>query len=218
MAIGDIYECTLTQLDRGQQVNNIFYYYQDLEFVTTNPTKAQSLAEAWQTQILPAVRGIQPAEILSTDLTVKNLFDVSDGYDLGLSVGGSFTTDRQLESTFNAFGFKLNGDNPAVKNGAKRFTGVFEDYIDDGVITGASLITPLNALSTALEAPVTIGLIIPDPVFVPIVVKRVRTGSPGAYEYRLPATSAEAVFSRITVALWNAVITSQLSRKIGIGV
>jgi len=218
MAGGDAYELTLKQLDRGQEANNIFCYYQAEEFVTTDPTKAQVLAENWADQILPAILGVQPAEVLTTGLSVKNLFDASDAYELGLSETGTFTGDRDLLPTFNAYGFQLNGDNPAVKNGAKRFAGVWEDYVTDGVITGSSLTTPLDALSTALEAYVTVGLIIPDNVFEPVIIKRVRSGAPGAYTYRLPETTGELVRSKIVVALWNAVITSQLSRKIGIGV
>jgi len=218
MAGGDAYELTLKQLDRGQQANNIFCYYQALEFVTTTPTKAQVLAENWADQILPAILGVQPAEVLTTGVSVKNLFDESDAYELGLSESGTFTGDRDLLPTFNAYGFQLNGDNPAVKNGAKRFAGVWEDYVTDGVITGSSLTTPLDALSTALEAYVTVGTIIMDNVFEPVIIKRVRSGTSPNYTYRMPENTGELVRSKIVVALWNAVITSQLSRKIGIGV
>jgi len=218
MAGGDAYELQLHQLDRGQEVDNTFCYYQALEFVTTTPTKAQVLAENWADQILPAILGIQPAEVLTTGVTVKNLFNASDAYELGLSESGTFTGDRDLLPTFNAYGFQLNGDNPAVKNGAKRFAGVWEDYVNDGVITGSSLTVPRDNLSSKLEAYVTVGLIIPDNVFEPVIIKRVRSGSPGDYSYRMPETTGELVRSKIVVAIWNAVITSQLSRKIGIGV
>lgn len=217
MGVSDVYELTLHQVDRGQVVENVFYYKEMLDFVSTTPTKAQVLAENWVAQILPKVSLVQPEEIRTTGVTVKNLFNVSDGYDMALSVPGGFTTDRQLESTFNAIGFKLNGSNPAVKNGAKRIGGVFEDYVDDGVITGATLITKCNDLADAFEQFVTVGLIIMDNVFMPVIVKRIRSGTPGNYTYRLPETTGESIVSQIVVALFNAVITSQLSRKIGVG-
>ena len=131
---------------------------------------------------------------------------------------GLYTTDRELESTFNAIGFALNGDNPAVKNGAKRFGGVFEDYVNDGVITGSDLITKLNALGDTMEGYVTVGTLIPDNVFRHVIVKRIRSGSPGAYTYRLPTNQLESTLSAVVVALFNAVVTSQLSRKIGVGI
>lgn len=218
MAAGDIYELTLHQLDRGQVVENVFFYDQELEFVTTNPTKAQVLAENWVDQILPQVSAVQPAEVRTTGVTVKNLFNVSDGYDLALSIPGGYATDRELESTFNAIGFKLNGDNPAVKNGAKRIGGVFEDYVNDGVITGADLITKCNALADKFEAYVTVGTIIMDNVFAPVIIKRIRSGTPGNYTYRLPETRLETTVSKVVVALFNAVVTSQISRKIGLGI
>lgn len=218
MAGGDIYELTLHQLDRGQVCENVFYFEQRFEFVTTDPTHAQVLAENWRDQILPSISACQPAEVLTTGVSVKNLFDVSDGYDLALSIAGGFATDRQMESTFNAIGFKLNGNNPAVKNGSKRFAGVFEDYVDDGVITGATLLTVCNTLGTKIATPVTVGLIIFTDTFFPCIVKRIRSGTPGNYTYRLPETRLETVFSSVVVALLNVIITSQLSRKIGVGV
>lgn len=218
MSATDVYSVQLKQLDRGQDCFNTFFYQQVLEFVTTNPTKAQTLAENWRTQVLPTISAIQPAEVITTDIIVKNLFDESDGYALTLSTPGGYTSDRQLESTFNAIGIALNGDNPAVKNGAKRMAGVFEDYIDDGVITGSDLITKLNAMDAKFSAFVTVGLVIPDNVFKPVIVKRVRSGDPGHYSYRLPANLGETVLSTVVVALFNAVVTSQITRKIGIGI
>jgi hypothetical protein len=215
--IDDVYELTLEQVDRGQTVNNVFFYHQQYEFVTTLPTHSQVLAEEWRDQILPAIRAFQPEEILTTGVKVRNLFNVSDGYDLALSLSGLGGAAEQY-STFNAVGFALNGDNPAVKNGSKRFTGINEVHVDDGVISGSVMPGLLNTVADALEAPVLVGLVIEDPVFVPVIVKRVREGAPGSYTYRLPETTVEAVLSQVVVAVWNAIITSQLSRKIGVGI
>lgn len=217
MAVTDIYEITLKQLDRGQVANNVFTYQQVLEFVTTNPTKAQVLAENFRDQILPSLRNVQPAEVLTTGIEVKNLFNASDGYSLSLSLPGGYGSDREMMPTFNAIGFALNGNNPAVKNGRKSIAGVFEDYVNDGVITGSDLITKLNTLGDKFEAFVTVGTLIPDDVFKPVIVKRVRSGDPGNYEYRMPINAGEAVVSQVVVALFNAIVTSQLSRKIGVG-
>jgi hypothetical protein len=218
MAGGDMYELTLEQLDRGQHCDNVFQFYQALEFVTTTPTKAQVLAENWVDQILPGILALQPAEVLTTGVNVKNLFDDSDGYHLPLTEVGSFGSDRELLPTFNAYAFRLNGDNPAVKSGAKRFAGVFEDYQNDGVVAGSPIITPLTALETLLVSPVTVGLVIPDNVFLPSLVKRVRSGVSPDYEYRMPENTGELIFSKLVVAIFNAVISSQVSRKIGVGI
>lgn len=218
MATNDVYELTLKQVDRGQAAYNVFFYHQALSFVTTFPTVAQVLAEGWADQILPAIQLIQPEEVLTESIVVRNLFNESDRYELLISEGGTIPGDRQQFSTFNAVGFSLGGDNGAVKNGAKRFAGASEDNVNDGVITGGAFIASLDDLGDALEAAVTVGLIIMDPVFLPVIVKRVRSGSPGAYTYRLPGNPLEAVLSRVVVALWDVLITSQISRKIGVGV
>lgn len=218
MAVNDVYEVTHTQIDRGQVCTNVYFYFQDLEFVTTNPTKAQACAESWSDNILPIILDMQPAEVLTTEVKARNLFNDADAFAIPFSLPGAVAGDRQMFSTFNAFGFALNGDNPAVKNGSKRYVGVSEDYVSDGVVTGAPLITALDNIASSLVSPLLVGTIILDPVFVPVIVKRVRTGSPGAYEYRLPETSLESVISRVVVAIWDVIVTSQLSRKIGVGV
>jgi hypothetical protein len=123
-----------------------------------------------------------------------------------------------LLPTFNAISIALNGDNPAVKSGRKRFAGIPEDFQDDGVIVSAGAIAGLANLENNLESAVTVGTVIQDPVFQPVVIQRVRTGTPGNYQYRLPSASGEAIFSKVVVAAFNAIITSQISRKIGKGI
>lgn len=118
---------------------------------------------------------------------------------------------------FSAVSFDLNGDNPAVKNGKKRFAGLNEGQQVDGVITESSTITRLGQLADALETPVTVGTVIQNNVFIHVIVKRIRSGGPGAYTYRLPDNALEATLSAVIVAAFNALITTQISRKIGVG-
>jgi len=49
--------------------------------------------------------------------------------------------------------------------------------------------------------------------FAPVVVKRVRSGTPGNYTYRLPETQLEAVYGYITATVVSAIVTSQDTRK-----
>lgn len=222
MAVGDIYEIRDVQSLLSQHVENVHFYRQALDFVTTNPTNSQSLAEAWIEQSLPTIAAIQTADVLHTNVLVRNLYDESDAYDASVSVSGNVsggTATDQITSPFDAWAFQLDGDNPAVKNGQKRIAGVNEGWVLDGAVdpdSGAEF--DLGAAAAQLSAAIQIGTIITDPVFVPVVVKRVRTGSPGAYEYRLPASSGEGVWSVVVVALFKLFITSQVSRKIGVGI
>lgn len=218
MAMDDLYEVSLKGAMSGQECWNVLHYWQELEFVTTYSTKAQVLAENWYDQIFPSIQGIASEDVSYSEIRVRNLFTQSDRYNLAISeVGTGATEGAQTLPTFAAFGYTLLPETPVVKPGAKRFVGVPEICQADGVINVGGYITTLQALETKLEAAVTVGAVIQDPCFVPIIVKRIRSGSPGAYEYRLPETSLEAVFSKIAVAAFNAIITSQISRKVGVG-
>jgi len=221
LSVGDIYETTLKGTLFGQQINNVFFYYQDLEFVTTNPTKAQALVEGFEAQVVDVIMEMITSDYSLASVTARNLFDTSDAYELLLSGGGVLSGGASLDTmtAFTAYGFKLQTEDHSVKPGAKRFAGVAESEQTDGIVTGTTMLSTLAPdTADALAAPIQIGTLITDPVFVPIVVKRVRSGSPGSYSYRLPETSGEAVFSRVVAALFEVLVTSQVTRKIGVGI
>lgn len=217
MALNDVYEISLQQEQRGQDVSNVFHVHQVLAFVTTYPTVAQVLAENFAAQVLPLITTWQIAEVVTVGVRAKNLFDASDDYTLELSIPGSASDATQSLPQFTAVGFNLGGDNAAVKNGAKRFAGLTEDVQDDGVITNTTFIAQMDDLSDKLEGYVTVGTIIQDNVFKFVIVKRIRTGTPGNYQYHLPTNQLESVLSAVIVATFNALVTSQISRKIGVG-
>lgn len=217
MPLGDIYELTHVQSLYEQEVNNVYFYRQAMAFALGDPTTAQVLADEWNAQILPSIAAIQTDDVSYREIRVKNLFDASDQYSLLISGTGLYTGGDTLPS-FAAYSIDMQGDNAAVKRGSKRFAGVGEGSIVDGVVTLPDTITKLGTLCGKLEDPVTVGLLIEDPVFVPVTVKRVRSGSPGAYTYRLPENESEAIWSQIVVSIFDLIISSQLSRKIGVGV
>lgn len=220
MAELDIYELTDVQTLNGQTINNVFFYLQDLSFVTTNPTRSQTLAENWVAQKLNRIRAIQSSDVLHREVRVRNLFDEADAYSLGISLTGNAVGEATgTMSTFNAFAFSLNGNTSLTRTGAKRVSGVLEGWQNDGVFSGDSVqIAAMDAAAAAFEEAVTVGTVIQDPVFIPVIVKRVRTGTPGNYTYDLPSNQGEASWSTIVVALWKALITSQVSRKVGVGI
>lgn len=216
MASGDIYEVTHVQVMQEQEVLNVYFYEQRAAFVPLDGNIAQSLANEWLETIVPEILACQSSDILSVEVRVRNLFDATDQ---GVAVDGSYgsggTTMDSLP-VFNAWGLQFNTDNAAVRPGAKRIGGIPESQQVDGVPI-AGMVTSLNALGDVLAAPITGGLIITDDIMFPVVVKRVRTGSPGAYTYRLPETSGEAVVGTIIETLVKLYVTSQISRKIGFG-
>jgi hypothetical protein len=69
----------------------------------------------------------------------------------------------------------------------------------------------LLELGTLLVSVLNYGII---PTFLPIIVKRILDGT----QYRLPANAGELVYGTVTDAVYNPLITTQTSRKIGVGV
>lgn len=219
----DVYSVTLVGSLYSQQTVNVFFYEQTNAFVPLVPTAAQALAQEWDAQIAPPIANLVSRDVTFTSVSVRNLFNIADAYDLLISRqgsgGGATPAEADSMSAFNAYDFELNGTNAAVRNGRKRFPGVNEVYVTDGVVTTAGFLSgTVAAVETALESPVNIGVLLPSPVFYPVIVKRVREGIDPNYTYRLPRTIGEKIVSVISTVAFNVLITSQISRKIGIGV
>jgi len=215
MAVGDLYELTLTQDWRSREIANVFTLHQELAFIPVGGNPASVLATNFAIQVLPAISAWQPADLVTIRIRARNLFSLSDDFTLELATVGGASLATQSLPIFSAVNFSFTGDNPAVKNGSKRFAGLSEDIQDDGVITNATFISQMNVLADKMEGYVEVGILLPDKVFKFVVVKRIRSGIAPNYTYRMPATSAEGVFSAIVVAAFRALITSQVSRKLG---
>jgi len=215
MATGDVYEVIDVQTQEGQQVLNVYFYYQALPLVPLSGTIAQALAEDWADQFIPLLVDFQVDTLVHEEVRCRNLFDADD---VGITITGDAGSNETSEAlpTFLAVGMKLNHDKPSVRPGGKRLPGLYEVIQDEGVIV-AGAVEKLDDLAEALAEPLPAGILIPVDTMYPCVVKRVREGDPGEYEYRLPEAQGELVFGMIIEVLWDLLITSQVSRKIGVG-
>ena len=114
--------------------------------------------------------------------------------------------------------FTLPGDNPAVAQGSKRIPGISEAaQVDNVLVTAAGAAARWQEFADQLSTPLKSHPAMLSDLWLPVVLKRVREGLPGAYTYRMPTSQAEKVVSHILVAAVNILLTSQISRKIGIG-
>jgi hypothetical protein len=218
MAVGDVYEVVAAQLYGTSTVLNVFFYEQIAIVVPAPPnTIASLLAEQWDEQVGSVIREIQNVDVVWDEIRCRNLFDSSDAGSYVVSDTGT-ASETEGMGPFVATAFQLFGDNPAVKNGAKRFVGVVESWQADGIVTSAPIIAQGELVAEALATNVTAGDVIPTDTWAPVIVKRVRSGSPGAYEYRLPESVGETVLSRVASALLNVFLSSQVSRKYGRGI
>lgn len=217
--LGDVYEIVDRQTLFGQEVLNVFQFRQIANFVTTLSNIAEVAKDCYIEQYLPDILEIQTNDVTHVNITVKNLFDTDDYFaedinEVGV-IGGGSPADTQ--STFNAYSFTTRGSGITVKPGGKRFAGVADSFITDGVITDAGTLTKLATVGSRLGTSMTVGTIILDPIFQPILVKRVRSGVSPDYEYRMPVNEGELVYANIQNALLKLLVSSQVSRKVGIG-
>jgi len=217
MALGDLYQVRVGGEFAGQDWECVFYYEQRLTFVNTDPTTAQIVAERFQVQVLPSLRSLMNAEVLIDRIQAKNLFNDADAFTQIVGETGDGGLGNSYLATFNAYGFELAGDTEATRRGAKRVPGVIEEVINDGVVTDVGFIANMQDFADACTLWLSVGTVIFTDTFAPVIVKRVRSGSPGAYLYRLPENVLEKVTNTIIDVLIDLVITSQVSRKIGVG-
>lgn len=213
--VGDVYELVDEQRLDGQEMLDVYYYRLGDVFVTTDPTIAQALAEQWAAQILPGVLGVQSSDVGHSQIRVRNLYNEGDAFNLVVSESGAISA--VADSDFDALSFVLQGESAVTRKGAKRIGGLTDASNTRGVVTDSTTLTAAATLADLLATPVAVGLIIPSNVFYPVIVKRIRAGVSGSYTYRLPANAGEGVTNAIINALFNVLVTSQTSRKQGVG-
>jgi len=214
--VGNIYELVDVQAFQGQEVLNVYFYRVQEIAVSTLATAAQVLGENWIDQILPDIAYVQVADLVHTGLRVRNLFVPGDAWETSVSVPGVNESADYLP-IFDAFKFTLDGETHDVRKGRKSIAGISESVQTNGVVTDTGTLTDLGNTSDALARAVQVGLILPSDVFFPCLVKRVRSGVAGAYTYELPTDVFTSVSTQVISALFDVLISSQVSRKIGVG-
>lgn len=208
MANGDIYQVIDTSTFQGQKMINVYFYRWDSVVVTGD---ADTLADEFIANVLPKVCAIQIAQVVHTQIDVNNLFNPSDRTTRAISEPGTGAIGSvDFLPIFNAVNFSLVQDNGAIRNGSKRYGGLVESWQTSGVITDSNVLTWLQDLADQLKDALLNGVV---DTFFPVVVGRILDGT----SYRLPANAGEAVFGGITDAVFDALISSQVSRKIGTG-
>lgn len=220
MAVGDVYEVTDVQVMYGQQVLNVYFYEQIALLIpgTDDPNLAGILATNWYSEILPTIIAGQTADVVHTAIRSKNLFDESEAYEFLTSSPGEYgPEDADSESSFDALGIKMSSTNAAIRPGGKRIAGIIQSAALDGVITDASYLTAAANIANTMTDSVSSGTLIPLDTWRPVVVERIPYVVAGRTRYRLPNVIGEKVIGYLVSALFNAVLTSQVSRKVGRG-
>jgi len=219
MAQGDLYEVALGSRLFNQDCANIFHFVQTAP-VAGSLAVPEALIISFLNRRVIGMRAMSLPDVLYTSVRARNLFDATEDVTNSVSLPGTSAgggADNSTLPSFNSYGFSLNTESGLVKAGSKRLVGVPEQATVDGVVTDAGYlgqgVTVANSFAADMPSPPGSA----SNAFRPVVIKRVRSGTPNNYEYRLPENLAEAVFSRIISALFHVFVTTQLSRKIGIG-
>jgi len=208
MANLDVYELVDIQEQSGQQVLNVYFYQWNNTLAV--PT-AQDLIDAFQSTVQTSLKQIQDSVVTHTGVRCRNLFDESDQAEEAQSTPGSWASGAGDNLPIHdAFGFKLIQNNGALRDGAKRFAGIVEAVVTGGVITDATYITGLATLAASLIDTLSFGIF---EGFFPVIVGRILDGG----DYRLPANLGEAVLGLVVDSEYVPTLTSQVSRKIGVG-
>ena len=216
MGVGDVYEVVDVQSMHGQQVLNAYYYYQALPTLPLEGTIGQALADAFAEDIVPAICEVQHSDCQHLTVRCRNLFDPFDAGEAITGINGLRLSGDSM-AAFDGYGMTINHDSTGIRPGGKRFAGVSEADVEDGVPNGTQ-ITRLDTLAAVLAEPIPSGIIIQTDTMYPVVVQRIKEGEEGAYTYRLPVSQLELVYGTVLEILVKAFVTSQVSRKPGVGV
>jgi len=209
MATNDVYQLILDTSYKFTNYGQNAFYYQS---TSTATTQAQKLLDAFLASVVPSIRAIQTNDISYNSIAVINLFDRAEIANYAFPSGTLGTRAGTSEPPFVSVAYKFARTRADMRNGSKRFWGIPESDVEDGIITDAT-IAPYNTLLDKLND--TISIIgIPTATFDPVVVKRVKGDDTLKTTYRLPRTQAELVFYRIqNNAELVRQVTSQVSRK-----
>lgn len=208
MGFNDVFRIIDRQELFGQEVLNV-YFYQDKSVGSTRD--AEVMLDSFEGQLLPSVTAFQSPAILHMSLECQNLFVPADREVRTISAAGEIGGGDDQPS-FSALGMALTQDNGAVKNGAKRVAGIADSAQSNGVWGDAGYITLFNAYADELSTVLLDGVLA---TFVPVIVKRILLPGGG---YGLPDALADAVIGTVTEAVFNPRVTSQVSRKVGVGI
>ena len=221
MTVGDVYELVDVQTFLGQEVLNVYFYEQIALLVILDPseTLASVLANQWIAGPLDTIKAGQSGDVTHTAIRVRNLFDESDQAEVLISLPGLFSASSgDSDSAFVALGIKESTNNGSIRPGSKRIAGQPSNVTVDGVITDSTYLTSSLNTANTLSDNIPSDAPIPVDTWQPVVVKRIKETIAGKVKYRLPNVITEKVVGIVVSALFNAVLTSQVSRKVGHGV
>src|SRR5688572_27838259 len=133
MSVGDVLKLVLSSTYKGIACENIWHYLVD---VSNGPNESSGLIDGFQADVLLSLVDIVSDDVEYTAIAVTNLDNpVDTALEAGMAINGAVTGDST--NAFMAWGFIMTTLDPAVDDGAKRFAGVSEQSVTEGVANGS---------------------------------------------------------------------------------
>jgi len=209
MATGDLYVGILRTVSTSYtDFLNVFTYLDEtaLGGVTNASVFADGLATLFLTVLPP---------VLSAGVTLARVdaFNAFDPTDIGESIisGGEGTVGVETHNAFTAYEFRTDRPRRDIRRGYKRFSGVPESAVVNGVLATA-FETDIAFVTAALEQNISTD----TDFYAPIIVRRIKYTTPsGNTAYRLPTSAIELGVDYFPANNWNFQrVSSQVSRHL----
>jgi len=177
------------------------YFYRVSDLTPLVGDYLQVFSDSFQDIVLPPVTDIQCVDVSHVGLFLENL---SNGVDIledtsGFPVPGG-VSEVSCMPPFVSYGFQLVRESRVTRPGYKRFAGVPEEWVTDGVYSAGT--EALEAVEEALGADFLAGI---AHYAAPVIVKR---------PFEVPAVTYE--YSDLSAGLFKGIGT-QNTRKLGRG-
>lgn len=202
MALADVYELRHSGTILGVNWSLVYHVLR-----ANAGFNAETIWSAYASSLMLKTQNVCTADVLFTDGVVRSLGDPLDFYESSHALAGNVGTSETF-SPFVASAIRFPRRRTDMHHGYKRYPGVGEDYVSDGVISGV-LLTNLATLGSAVitnwEETAAPGVA----VCAYVIVKRVLA----AGQYRLPQTDGELVYYAPNAYQVQANVSSQNSRK-----
>lgn len=202
----NVYQVVDEYTNLGQNCSNVYFY----QIGTGLVTDIEELLPLFVEQVLPDIQAVQQSGVVHTRVSIRNIFNTAEYAEELMSEAGTLPDTGEPLPPFVAGSFTLARESPTTRSGKKRYAMGGEGYTNAGFWIGG-ILTPAGNLATQLGQVLTLGLV---QTLFPVVVKRILV-SPG--KYRLPETMAEATVNGVVAGLFSSLVTTQNSRKVGVG-
>lgn len=209
MSASQVWEVTLKGTLMGQACDNVFFYR---GLPSADPGDAD-IGQAVYEQLWPKMRICVSSDYTLEHIEVRNLFSGATPSVTAVGEAGEAGGGNTLGS-FESYGFTLGCISTVTRPGSKRFGGVPDDVVTDGVITDGGIIGHLNDLGDQIATALldtALGIV---EWGIPVIVKRILTDG----VYHLPTEIGDLVTNLIVEGAASMLVTSQNSRKVGRGI